>query len=194
MTSQFPQTRPAGPAAAPPGHRPRAQAPLDAAARAQLSLFRSPAKPRGILWGVGPIVSFPSATEDVLGTGKYSVGPTAAALAIEGPWVVGALVNNLFSVGSDSKRRDVNQMLVQPFVHDNLPGGWYLTSSPIITADWKADADQRWTVPVGGGIGKIFRIGKQPLNASLQTFYNAVRPDQTGDVSVRFEAQFLFPK
>ena len=142
----------------------------------------------------GPIVSFPSATEDVLGTGKYSVGPTAAALAIEGPWVVGALANNLFSVGGDSKRRDVNQMLDQPFVNYNLPGGWYLTSSPIITADWKADADQRWTVPVGGGIGKIFRIGKQPLNASLQTFYNAVRPDQTGDVSVRFEAQFLFPK
>jgi hypothetical protein len=119
----------------------------------QLSLFLSPAKPHGIIWGVGPVVSFPSATDDALGTGKYSVGPTAAALAIEGPWVVGALVNNLFSVGGDSKRRDVNQMLVQPFINYNLPAGWYLTSSPMITADWKAAADQRWTVPVVAASG-----------------------------------------
>jgi hypothetical protein len=159
-----------------------------------LSLFLSPAKARPIIWGVGPIISFPTATENILGTKKLSVGPTVVVLRIQGHWLFGTLVNNLFSVAGPSARRDVNQMLMQPFVNYNLRRGWYLTSSPIITANWEVKPDQRWVVPVGGGVGKIVHFGKLPVNVYTQFFRNVERPDGTSSWSARFQMQFLFPK
>jgi len=160
----------------------------------QLSLFLSPAKSGSIIWGVGPVFQFPSASDDALGAGKWAAGPTAVALTIQGPWVFGALANNLWTFAGDSKRPDFNQVLIQPFVNYNLPGGWYLTSSPVITANWQADSANRWTLPIGAGAGKIFRIGKQPLNAQLGAYYNAERPKGGPDWTLRFQLQFLFPK
>jgi hypothetical protein len=90
----------------------------------------------------------------------------------------------------------VNLFTWQPFVNYNLDHGWYLSSSPVITANWKADdSDDTWTVPLGGGIGRVLLLGRQPINVSLQGFYNVVRPDLIGpDWSIRFTIQFLFPK
>jgi hypothetical protein len=85
-------------------------------------------------------------------------------------------------------------MLIQPFVNYNLSHGWYLTSSPIITANWEARSNERWTVPVGGGVGKIFHIGKLPVNAYLQFFENVEHPDGTSPWSIRFQIQLLFPQ
>jgi hypothetical protein len=66
-------------------------------------------------------------------------------------------------------RQNVNALLVQPFINYNFPDGWYFTSAPIITANWFVASDDRWTVPLGGGFGKVFKLGKQPINASLQS-------------------------
>lgn len=143
---------------------------------------------------MGPILSFPSATDEVLGAEKWSAGPTAVALKIQGPWVVGALANNLWSYAGDDDREDVNQFLFQYFINYNMPQGWYISSAPIITANWKADSGNQWTVPVGGGVGKIFRIGKQPVNAQAQAFYNVERPDNGPDWTLRLQLLFLFPK
>ena len=65
-------------------------------------------------------------------------------------------------------------------------------SAPIVTANWEAKSDQTWTVPVGGGFGKIFRIGPQPVNMSLQAYYNVERPEFGPDWSLRLGVQFLF--
>jgi hypothetical protein len=159
-----------------------------------LSLFLSPAKAGPIIWGAGPIVSFPSATEDVLGTKKLSVGPTVVGLRSQGHWLYGALVYNLFSVAGPSARPDVDQMLMQPFVNYNLPHKWYLTTSPYVTANWEKIRNQRWTVPVGGGVGKIVHLEKVPVNVYAQVFRNVERPNGTSDWSARLQAQFLFPK
>jgi hypothetical protein len=160
----------------------------------QLSLFLSPAKPGAVIWGIGPIIGIPTGSKRIFGSGKVSLGPSAAALTIKGPWVVGVVANNLFSIAGDGERADVNQLLFQPFVNYNFTGGWYLTASPIITADWKVDADERWTVPIGGGAGKIFRIGRQPLNAYLQAFYNVEHPHDAAEWSTRAGLQLLFQK
>ena len=160
----------------------------------QESLFLSPAKTHDIIWGVGPVFSFPTATDHLLGTGKFSAGPTAVALDIRGPWLFGVLAQNEFSFAGAGGRDDVNQMLIQPFVNYNLPHAWYLTSSPIITANWHGSSDNRWLVPVGGGFGKIFHFGKLPVNAYIQAFANVERPHGTTPVALRFQLQFLFPK
>ena len=159
-----------------------------------VSLFLSPAKAGPIIWGAGPIISFPTATQDILGTKKLSVGPTVVVLRSQGHWLFGTLVNNLTSVAGPSDRADVNQMLVQPFVNYNLRHGWYLTSSPIITANWKVNSNERWTVPVGGGVGRIVHFGKQPVNIYAQVFRNVERPDGITNWSARLQVQFLFPQ
>jgi hypothetical protein len=160
----------------------------------QLSLFLSPAKAGTVIWGAGPVISFPTASQEILGTKKVSVGPTVVVLRSQGHWLFGTLVQNLFSVAGPAARPDVNQMLLQPFANYNLRHGWYLTSSPIITANWEVSPNQRWVVPVGGGVGKIVHFGKLPVNMYTQFFRNVERPDGTTHWSARFQAQLLFPK
>lgn len=157
------------------------------------SLFFSPSKPSKIVWGVGPIVQFPTATDDTLGTGKWEAGPTAVALTMPGHWVMGVLVNNLWSFAGDNDRKDVNLFTLQYFVNYNFSHGWYLTSSPVNNANWKADNNNRWTIPFGGGGGKIFHVGKQALNFQTQAFYNAERPAGAADWTLRIQLVFLFP-
>jgi len=162
----------------------------------QESLFFSPTKAGlgGIIWGAGPAISAPTATEHIYGSGKTSIGPTVVVLKSQGHWLFGSLAQNLWSVEAGPKDRPaVNQMLLQPFVNYNLPHKWYLTSSPIINANWKLDAG-RWFVPVGGGVGKIVRFGKVPVNIYGQFFGNAEYPNGTSKWSARFQMQFLFPK
>jgi hypothetical protein len=158
------------------------------------TFYFSPAAASSVIWGVGPSMTVPTATDDSIGSQKWSAGPAAVVLTMPGNWVVGSLVRQLWSFAGDGDRQDVNQTLIQPFVNYNLPGGWYAVSSPIVTANWEADSDDTWTVPVGGGMGKIFHIGSQAMNASAQAFYNVESPQYGPDWSLRFQLQFLFPK
>ncbi len=158
------------------------------------SLFASPAKAGNVIWGVGPSVTFPTATDPLLGAEKWSAGPTAVVLTQPKPWSLGVLGRQLWSFAGASDRAEVNQFMLQYFVNYNLDNGWYLTSDPINTLNWNADADNKWTVPLGGGIGRIFNIGKQPVNARLRAYYNVVRPDAAPEWSVNFAFILLFPK
>ena len=164
----------------------------------QFSAFISPVAPTqsGWIWGAGAIAQLPTATSDVLGQGKWGAGPTAVALKIDGPWVYGALANNVWSFAGSDDRRSVNQLLIQPFVNYNVPGrpGFYITTSPIITADWKADSSQRWTVPIGLGVGQIMKWGTQPVNLQAAAYYNVDRPDGAANWNLRVQVQFLFPR
>jgi hypothetical protein len=157
------------------------------------TVFFSPAHPGKLIWGVGPAISLNTATGDVLGTGKWGIGPSVVLLTMPGNWVVGVLANNIWSVAGDENRADVNQMLVQYFVNYNLPNGWYLSSAPINTVNWEAASDKA-TIPLGGGLGKLFRLGRLPVNGSVQAYYNVVKPDAGPDWSMRIQAQLLFPR
>jgi hypothetical protein len=108
--------------------------------------------------------------------------------------VAGALVNNVWSVAGKEDRSDINSFLLQYFINYNLPNGWYLSSAPIMTANWKADEGNKWLVPVGGGFGKVLRIGSQPMNAAVQAFYHVEKPEGGPGWGLRLQLQFLFPK
>ena len=123
---------------------------------------------------------------DDLGTEKWSAGPAGVVVWTPGKWVVGALVNNQWSFAGANDRDDVNQMLIQPFVNYNIADGWYLVSAPIATANWEAERSKDiWTVPVGGGVGRLFRLGKLPINVSLQAFDNVEKPEFGADWELR---------
>lgn len=157
-------------------------------------LFISPAHPGALIWGVGPAFYLPTATDSTLGVNAWGAGPAVVGLTIQGPWVVGALVNNIWAWRNGLQ---VNQMTSQYFINYNLPDGWYLTSQPVITANWLAPGRDKWIVPFGGGVGRLFKIGNQPVNAQVQAFHNAVRPTVgplTDPVwSLRFQLSLLFP-
>ena len=169
------------------------------------TVFLSPGKPGELIWGIGPTMTLPTATDRDLGSGQWSMGPAAVALTVQGHWVYGALMNNQWSFAGWGDK-PVNAMLLQWFVNYNLPDGWYLTSAPIVTANWKADkAGDVWTVPLGGGVGKLFRLGqilpleghplaKLPINTQLAAYGNVATPEFGPRWQLRFQIQFLFPK
>ncbi len=157
------------------------------------TVFFSPAKAAEVTWGIGPSFLFPTATDDRLGSGKWSAGVGAVVLTIQGSWVIGALAQNVWSFAGDEARADVNFFFSQYFINYNFPT-FYVSSAPIITANWEAASGQKWTVPFGGGVGKVFRIGKRPVDAQVQAFYNAVKPDDAADWSLRLQFKLLFPK
>jgi hypothetical protein len=169
------------------------------------TVFLSPAKSGEFIWGLGPTMTLPTATDRDLGSGQWSMGPAGVALIMQGHWVYGALMNNQWSVAGWGDK-PVNAMLLQWFVNYNLPDGWYLTSAPIVTANWKADkAGDVWTVPLGGGVGKLFRLGeifpleghplaKLPINTQLAAYGNVATPEFGPRWQLRFQIQFLFPK
>jgi hypothetical protein len=156
--------------------------------------FLSPAEPGKIIWGAGPVLQIPSNTDDRLGTDKWSAGFGGVALTMPGKWVLGALVYNIWDFAGPSEEEDVNSMVFQYFVNYNLDKGWYLSSTPIITANWEADSDQRWTVPFGLGIGRLVKLGKQPVDFKVQPFWYAVKPDGAPEWSLQLQVKFLFPK
>jgi hypothetical protein len=160
------------------------------------SFFLVPKKSK-VIWGVGPAFVFPTATNTTfLGQGKLSVGPSVVVLVQPKPWTIGFLANNVWSVAGHSNldKPAVNQFLFQYFINYNLKKGWYLTTSPVITANWRATGDNTWTVPVGGGVGRIMKLGFQPVNLSAQFFGNAVHPPGASPWSVRAQLTLLFPK
>ena len=162
----------------------------------QFSAFLSPSDPHGLIWGAGVIAQLPTHTDSNLGNANWGLGPTAVVLRLEkdNPWVYGMLINNVWSLDTSSTAPKYNNFFFQPFVNYNLPGGTYINSVPIITANWEADSGNQWTVPVGAGIGHIFHVGKLPLNAQVGGYYNVIRPDNGPTFQLRVQVQFMFPK
>lgn len=158
------------------------------------TFFLSPSKPHKLIFGAGPVFILPTATSKVTGQGKFSIGPSVVALLQPGNWTLGGLVNNAWSVAGPSDRSSVNQMSLQYFVNYNLKKGWYLSAAPIITANWRASSGNVWTVPFGGGVGRVMRLGFQPVNISAQFYGNTKYPTSGSPWSMRLSIAFLFPK
>jgi len=158
------------------------------------SFFFSPANPGKMIWGVGPILGFPTASDSVLGSGKFTAGPTAVLLTQPKPWTLGMLAGNIWSYAGNDNRGSVNQMFLQYFINYSLGEGWYLTTTPMMTANWNASSSERWTIPVGGGAGRLFKVGQLPIRTQLQGFYNLDKPSGGADWSLMWTLQFVFPK
>jgi hypothetical protein len=169
------------------------------------TFFLSPTKAGKLIYGAGPAFILPTATSPQTGQGKFSLGPSVVALVQPGHWTVGVLINNVFSVAGSSHRPYVNQMLLQYFVNYNMKKGYYLTSGPIVTANWRASGSVDaatgndvpggvWTVPFGGGIGQIRRLGFQPINWTVQFYGNAIHPPGGSPWGFKFQIALLYPK
>jgi hypothetical protein len=133
------------------------------------TFFPSPEHGEGFYWGIGPVLGYPSnGRNSALGVNKWGSGPSAAFVKKdESPWVFGAVVNNIWSIGSPPGNSDrTNALFLNPFVNYHFGDGWSVGSSPEIITNWVASGG-KWTVPVGGGFGKTFQLGGPPIRLGL---------------------------
>jgi hypothetical protein len=143
------------------------------------------------VWGVGLDAAFPTATDDLLGGGKYSLGPTALYAYLGTKWKLGGLIQNYFSVGGDNDRDDVSLMNLQLFYYYSLSDTMSIGAGPNIISNFEADSRDQWTVPIGIGINKTIQFGKIPVRLGFEYFYSVERPNTVGmDHSFRF---FVIP-
>jgi hypothetical protein len=153
--------------------------------------FLTPAAPGALIWGVGPAFSIPTGTSPKLGGSDFGLGPSVVALTMPGKWVLGMIANQIWSYRQDS---NLSSFFMQYFINYNLPQGWFVGTSPSISANWKAAEGEKWTVPFGLSVGKLARVGKRPIKLQLGVYFNAVQPTYGADWTLQFQAVLLYPK
>jgi hypothetical protein len=160
------------------------------------SFFLSPKKPGpfGLIWGIGPALLYPTGTQDLLGSGTFSIGPTFVALEQTGPWTVGVLMNQIWSILIEEHRSSLSQMFVQPFIAYTTGTHTTFTIDTESTANWDASSiDGKWTVPLIFQISQILKIGKQPISIQIGGKYYADTPRYGPNWGVRFNFTLLYP-
>ena len=142
------------------------------------SFFFSPRNNSGFTWGVGPVFETPSSYQPAIGSGHFSIGPTAVALQQTGKWTIGVLWNQAWSVAGDRRREDVNHMLLQPFLAYQATRTVTLNFNSETTANWEAHGDDRWIVPLMFEVQKLDKFGPFPASYQLGVAPFAAHPDQ----------------
>lgn len=161
------------------------------------SLFFSPKAPTssGVIWGVGPAFLIPTATDDLLGSKKWGLGPTAVVLKQSHGFTYGFLANQIWSVASvknNSDRAPVSSLFLQPFVSFTTPTAWTYGVNAESSYDWHA---HQAAVPLNFSVGKLMRFGKQPVSFTGDVRYWVATSDASPHGwGFRFVTTFLFPK
>jgi hypothetical protein len=160
----------------------------------QQQIFFTPGKPGGMIWGVGPTFSFPTATVSASETGTWAMGPAAVLVKNTGPWVLGSLISQLWPMADAGGDPEMNLLTVQPFVNYNFGHGWAMSFSPIITANWDAPDGNEWTVPLGIGLTRTTVFNHRPMNIGINYYYNVERPDGGPGQQLRLIVALLYPR
>ncbi|MCI0538377.1 MAG: hypothetical protein L0Z50_24480 [Verrucomicrobiales bacterium] len=157
------------------------------------TVFLSPARSGKVIWGAGPVLLVPTATNNALGTEKFGLGPSVVVLVQPGKWTVGMLWNQIWSVDGAPDRADVNQGFFQPFANYNLGDGVSLGASIEATGDWEA-ANDTWTSFLLFSASKVALLGKRPVNFSVGAGPAFASPSGGADWKLRLAVVFLFPR
>lgn len=158
------------------------------------SLWFSPVKPtnKGLIWGVGPAILIPTATDDLLGGGKWGLGPTVVALKQIGPWTIGGLANHIWSFAGSDDRSDINSTFIQPFINYTTPTAVTFALNLEASYDWEAEQS---AVPVNLMVSKLKRFGKQMISFQGGVRYWVENTDSGPEGwGLRFTVTLLFPK
>jgi hypothetical protein len=157
------------------------------------SLFFSPKEPTasGIIWGVGPVVLLPTATDEQLGGEKWGIGPTGVALKQQGPWTVGMLANHIESFAGDDSRTDVSATFLQPFVSYITQTKTTIALNTESTYDWEGE---QWSVPINFTVSQLLKTGNQIYQLGGGVRYWADAPSNGPEGwGFRLQLTLLFP-
>ncbi|MCC7084843.1 MAG: hypothetical protein IT427_07540 [Pirellulales bacterium] len=129
----------------------------------QGQFFFSPKTEGPFIWGVGPMVVYPTASDPALGFGEWAYGMNVVGLISTGKIVSGALVTQAWGVDDNTA-----PFLLQPFFNYNFQKGYFISVSGEASADWNVPDESRWLFPFGAGVGRTFRLAGQPLTVSTR--------------------------
>ena len=124
----------------------------------------------GISFGIGPELVFPTATDDALGSEKWQAG--FANVLFNGTskkFQYGYLLTWRHSFAGNNDRETVNVGAFQPFAFYQLGKGLYLRSAPIWVYNFE---NNNYSVPLGLGLGKVFKKGKTVFNFFVEPQYS----------------------
>jgi hypothetical protein len=158
------------------------------------SFFYTPKSAKKIIWGIGPSINLPTASDNRLGSGKWSAGGSVVLVYQTGRWTFDWIMRQTWSFAGDENRRDVNQMVLQPLIAYSLGKGWIANTLPTINANWDFESGQKWTVPLGGGISKVLVVGKTPISLGAQYYQYVIRPDLAPTSEFRIGTTIIFSK
>jgi hypothetical protein len=148
------------------------------------------------VWAGGLTTVFPTASKDELGGGVYSAGPAGVLAFIGKEFIFGGLGQHWLSYaeGGNGSGDNQNFSWLNVFYFLNFEDGWQVGGTPIITADWEADSDDRWTVPIGLGVYKTSLFGKMPIKLGVEAQYMPISPDAYGqEWNIRFTFAPIIP-
>ncbi len=178
------------------------------------SFFFSPAKPtNGVIWGVGPVFLYPTATRDEISANQFGAGPSIVALTQSNGYTVGILANQIWGIGAPGanglgggsilgddgstivvppgRSPRINATYLQPFASYTFPTRTTVTMNAESTYNW---TNNTWTVPITAGVSQLLKVGDQPISIGISGKYYAVRPEGAPAWGARFTLTFLFPK
>lgn len=140
-----------------------------------------PDKKDGLIWGAGMTFTFPTASSEYLGSGKFQLGPALMALSITKNWTIGTIIQHWNSVGGDSDRSDVTKTDIQYILRKQIKGkGMSIGMGPNISIDWNAESGNKVTLPIGLGITKTVKWGNTPWKLRLEPQYSVIKPEDYG--------------
>ena len=142
------------------------------------------------VWGIGPTFVFPTSSRRETGQGMWQVGPAAAVAFYPERWLVGVLIQNPISFAGDSERKDVNAMILQPFVSYQFSNGWFVRSQPQMLFNWKNGNQQ---MPLDVGAGRVFKIGRQNVSCFVEPFWNVTHDGPAPKYGITFGITLLYP-
>lgn len=160
----------------------------------QEQLFFTPAQSGAIIWGVGPVFSFPTATAAPVATGTWAGGVGAVVVKNVGDFVLGGLVTQFWPMADDGDDVETDLFVVQPFVNYNFGTGWAISFAPLINANWNAPDGEQWTVPLGIGITKTTVFNGRPMSVGFQYYDNVERPTGSAGKQIRIVLSLLYPQ
>ena len=157
------------------------------------SFFLSPVRPTqgGWIWGAGPALLLPTATDELLGAEKWGAGPTAVVLKQQNGWTYGALANHIWSFAGDSDRADVSATFLQPFLSFTTKKATTFTLNSESTYDWE---NEQWTAPVNVIVQQLVKIGNRPVAFALGGRYYLDKPADGPDWGLRLAVILLYPR
>jgi len=156
------------------------------------SIFIAPNKPSiaGTKFGFGPIISIPTATDKLLGSGKWGLGPTIIFIKQDNAWTYGIRANHLWSVAGDNDRERVCSSLLQPMLSYTTTSAISFSLKSETKYDWVA---KNWTVPINLLISRVSKINGKRIKASIGLRYWAKTTDSSPEgFGVRTQITFMF--
>jgi hypothetical protein len=146
----------------------------------------------GFILGAGPAFVFPTASDELLGSEKWSAGPAGVVLKQQGPWTYGTLAQHVWEYAGESDRTYVSSSLLQPFVSFTTKTATTFTLQTEAVYNWNTE---KWSVPISAQLSQVLRLGSQLIQLGMGARYWADSPE-TGPEGWGLKAGivFLFPK